>query len=174
MRQLLENKNKLGARCAGLEIEGVMNVPSGVQIAQLALKHRQNKNQRQRIVLFAGSPINADKETLVKIGKKLKKNNVAVDIVNFGEEDPSKVRRQHNPNFTSTSKSLVLDPAHRSMLWAFKSSYSLGPFVILMSFRSPLSETWLSTLYEGNCKIRLQGSSCSHLKAVSLDTKLVN
>lgn len=77
---------------AGLEIEGVTNVPSGVQIAQLALKHRQNKNQRQRIVLFAGSPVDADKESLVRIGKKLKKNNVAVDIVNFGEEDPSKVR----------------------------------------------------------------------------------
>ncbi|GAQ89627.1 26S proteasome non-ATPase regulatory subunit [Klebsormidium nitens] len=77
----------------GLEIEGVTNVPSGVQIAQLALKHRQNKNQRQRIVLFAGSPVDADKESLVRIGKKLKKNNVAVDIVNFGEEDPSKLEK---------------------------------------------------------------------------------
>lgn len=32
-----------------------------VQIAQLALKHRQNKNQRQRIVIFIGSPIQEDK-----------------------------------------------------------------------------------------------------------------
>lgn len=31
-----------------------MNLTSGVQVAQLALKHRQNKHQRQRIVLFAG------------------------------------------------------------------------------------------------------------------------
>ena len=31
------------------------------QIAQLALKHRQNKNQRQRIVIFIGSPIVEDK-----------------------------------------------------------------------------------------------------------------
>lgn len=31
-----------------------------VQVAQLALKHRQNKNQRQRIVLFTGSPITTD------------------------------------------------------------------------------------------------------------------
>lgn len=29
-------------------------------------------------------------ETLVRIGKKLKKNNVALDIVSFGEEDDGK------------------------------------------------------------------------------------
>jgi 26S proteasome regulatory subunit N10 len=27
---------------------------NGLQIAQLALKHRQNKNQRQRIIVFVG------------------------------------------------------------------------------------------------------------------------
>lgn len=53
---------------------------------KLALKHRQNKNQRQRIIVFVGSPLNVDEKTLVKIGKKLKKNNVAVDVINFGEE----------------------------------------------------------------------------------------
>lgn len=42
-------------------IEGEANISSAVQIAQLALKHRQNKNQRQRIVIFAGSPVQEDK-----------------------------------------------------------------------------------------------------------------
>ena len=42
-------------------IEGDANISSSVQIAQLALKHRQNKNQRQRIVIFAGSPVREDK-----------------------------------------------------------------------------------------------------------------
>lgn len=32
------------------------------------------------------SPLDADEKTLVKLAKKLKKNNVAVDIINFGEE----------------------------------------------------------------------------------------
>ncbi len=50
------------------------------------MKHRQNKNQRQRIIAFVGSPLEEDEKSLVKLGKKLKKNNVAVDIVNFGEE----------------------------------------------------------------------------------------
>ncbi len=44
-----------------LDIEGQANLSSAVQIAQLALKHRQNKNQRQRIVIFIGSPIAEDK-----------------------------------------------------------------------------------------------------------------
>ena len=44
-----------------LDIEGAADLPSSVQIAQLALKHRQNKNQRQRAVIFVGSPIKEDK-----------------------------------------------------------------------------------------------------------------
>lgn len=71
---------------AGVAVEGASNLAAAVQIAQLALKHRQNKNQRQRIVIFCGSPVSEDAERLVKIGKKLKKNNVAVDIVSFGCE----------------------------------------------------------------------------------------
>jgi 26S proteasome regulatory subunit N10 len=45
-----------------------------------------NKNQRQRIIVFVGSPVKDEEKDLVKLAKKLKKNNVAVDIVNFGEE----------------------------------------------------------------------------------------
>ncbi|GJP61578.1 hypothetical protein CLOP_g12513 [Closterium sp. NIES-67] len=71
----------------GLEVGGDTNLLSGLQVAQLALKHRQNKNQRQRIVLFIGSPVPADTDTLVKAGKRLKKNNVALDIVSFGSEE---------------------------------------------------------------------------------------
>lgn len=37
-----------------LDIGGEMNIAAGIQVAQLALKHRQNKNQRQRIIVFAG------------------------------------------------------------------------------------------------------------------------
>lgn len=40
--------------CVGLEIGGEMNLTAGIQIAQLALKHRQNKKQKQRIIVFAG------------------------------------------------------------------------------------------------------------------------
>ena len=74
----------------GLEIGGEMNLAAGIQVAQLALKHRQNKKQQQRIIVFAGSPVKYEKKMLELIGRKLKKNSVALDIVNFGEEDEGK------------------------------------------------------------------------------------
>ncbi|KAL4319721.1 hypothetical protein GQ457_18G018230 [Hibiscus cannabinus] len=74
----------------GVEMGGEMNLATGIQIAQLALKHRQNKNQHQRIIVFAGSPIKYEKKALEIIGKKLKKNSVALDIVNFGEDEDGK------------------------------------------------------------------------------------
>ncbi|KAL7591970.1 hypothetical protein Lser_V15G31581 [Lactuca serriola] len=81
---------KILACMHGLEIGGEMNLAAGIQIAQLALKHRQNKKQQQRIIVFAGGPVKYDKKVLELIGKKLKKNSVALDVVNFGEEDESK------------------------------------------------------------------------------------
>jgi len=69
-----------------IKAEGHVSLIQGVQIAQLALKHRQNKNQRQRIVAFIGSPLVEEEKALVKVAKKLKKNNVSIDIVSFGEE----------------------------------------------------------------------------------------
>lgn len=70
----------------GVKFDGQANFIAGIQKAQLALKHRQNSLQRQRIVVFVSSPIDTDAETLVKLGKNLKKNNVSVDVVNIGLE----------------------------------------------------------------------------------------
>ncbi|XP_010266804.1 PREDICTED: 26S proteasome non-ATPase regulatory subunit 4 homolog [Nelumbo nucifera] len=81
---------KILACMHGLEIGGEMNLAAGIQVAQLALKHRQNKKQQQRIIVFAGSPVKYDKKVLETIGRKLKKNSVALDIVDFGEEDDGK------------------------------------------------------------------------------------
>ncbi|XP_042496979.1 26S proteasome non-ATPase regulatory subunit 4 homolog [Macadamia integrifolia] len=81
---------KILACMHGLEIGGEMNLAAGIQVAQLALKHRQNKKQQQRIIVFAGSPVKHDKKLLEAIGRKLKKNSVSLDIVDFGEEDDGK------------------------------------------------------------------------------------
>lgn len=75
-----------------LKISGEADISTGIQIAQLALKHRQNKNQRQRIIAFIGSPLTTDEKSLVKLGKKLKKNNVSIDIISFGEAEENDVR----------------------------------------------------------------------------------
>ena len=65
------------------------SIPTAIAIAQLALKHRQNKNSRQRVIVFVGSPLedaspDADR-ALVRLAKKLKKNNVALDVIAFGD-----------------------------------------------------------------------------------------
>lgn len=49
------------------------------------LKHRQGKNHKMRIVIFIGSPIDADKGEMEKLAKRLKKEKVNVDIVSFGD-----------------------------------------------------------------------------------------
>lgn len=85
------------------KISGTVDLVTSIQVAQLALKHRQNKNLRQRIIAFVGSPLDdqigpdgkpviIDEKTLVKVGKKLKKNNVALDIVSFGEYEGNEQR----------------------------------------------------------------------------------
>ncbi|WJX55761.1 proteasome regulatory particle base subunit rpn10, variant 2 [Trifolium repens] len=84
---------KILACMHGLEVGGEMNLAAGIQVAQLALKHRQNKKQQQRIIVFAGSPVKHEKKMLEMIGRKLKKNSVALDIVNFGEEDEEKTEK---------------------------------------------------------------------------------
>ncbi|KAL1122677.1 hypothetical protein AAG570_003004 [Ranatra chinensis] len=66
--------------------DGDINLLTGIRIAHLALKHRQGKNHKMRIVAFVGSPVITDDKELVKLAKRLKKEKVNVDIVSFGEE----------------------------------------------------------------------------------------
>jgi 26S proteasome regulatory subunit N10 len=80
-----EDVGKVLAAFSRVNIGGKSDFGSAVQIAQLALKHRKNKNGGQRIVCFVGSPIIDDVNELKKIGKQLKKNNVAIDVVSMGE-----------------------------------------------------------------------------------------
>lgn len=53
-----------------------MNIASAIQVAQLALKHRQNKNQQQRIIVFAGRYIVLPSDSLIPLTKE----GIVVDI----------------------------------------------------------------------------------------------
>lgn len=83
---LTTDQGKILSGIHSTQISHESDLHTSLQVAQLALKHRQNKNQRQRIIAFVGSPLKEEKG-LVKLAKKLKKNNVAVDIVSFGEDE---------------------------------------------------------------------------------------
>jgi 26S proteasome regulatory subunit N10 len=76
-----------GIRIAHVRHFNYVNEQKITQISnQLALKHRQGKNHKMRIVAFVGSPVEMEEKELVKLAKRLKKEKVNVDLVSFGEE----------------------------------------------------------------------------------------
>jgi len=86
------------------KIRGGSHLATGIQIAGLALKHRQNKSQRQRIIVFTCSPIPEDDKTLIKLAKKMRKSGVSIDFVAFGEldDDTTKKLTAFNENVKAT------------------------------------------------------------------------
>ncbi|KAL2352200.1 hypothetical protein BJ546DRAFT_988846 [Cryomyces antarcticus] len=82
------------------KIRGSSHISTGINIAALALKHRQNKSQRQRIIVFTCSPIAEDEKSMVKLAKRIKKNNISVDFIAFGdlEHDTTKKLDAFNEN----------------------------------------------------------------------------
>lgn len=83
---LTSDAGRILSKLHQVQPNGNMNLLTGIRIAHLALKHRQGKNHKMRIVVFVGSPITADERDLVKLAKRLKKEKVNVDLVSFGEE----------------------------------------------------------------------------------------
>ena len=60
---------------------------NALKVAQLSLKHRLNKSQRQRIIVFVGHPLTDEEQTYEELGIRLKRNNVAIDVVNFAHPE---------------------------------------------------------------------------------------
>ncbi|KAF1951867.1 hypothetical protein CC80DRAFT_453296 [Byssothecium circinans] len=75
------------------KIRGSSHLSTGINVAALALKHRQNKSQKQRIIMFTCSPIEEDEKELVKLSKRMKKNGINVDIIAFGELNEETTRK---------------------------------------------------------------------------------
>ncbi|EDO16851.1 hypothetical protein Kpol_1024p3 [Vanderwaltozyma polyspora DSM 70294] len=108
-----------------IQIDGSSSLLNSIQIAQLILKHRQNKLQHQRIIIFVCSPIqDSEKESLLTLAKKLKKNNIAIDIINFGEIDSNTTFLQdfistvNNTNSTDDqSHLLTVQPSAARLLY---------------------------------------------------------
>ncbi|VWU52737.1 26S proteasome regulatory subunit RPN10, putative [Hepatocystis sp. ex Piliocolobus tephrosceles] len=73
-----------------IKMEGSCDVIRSLLIAQLALKHREDKNLEQKILLFVGSPLEVNHKQLINTGKQLKKNNIAIDIISYGNIDKNR------------------------------------------------------------------------------------
>ena len=87
-----EDIEKILAAFARVTVSGKSDFASAIQVAYLALKHRKNKNGVQRIVVFVGSPLTEEVKQLEKIGKDLRKNQVAVDVISIGELEDNQER----------------------------------------------------------------------------------
>ncbi|KAL4173319.1 hypothetical protein KRP22_008472 [Phytophthora ramorum] len=108
-----DNMGTLLSAIHRVQIGGSMKLANAIQVAQLALKHRSNKTGGQRVVVFIGSPIEEDEKQLTKIGKLLKKNNIAVDVVSMGDLDANAAKLQAFVDAASSSNNshLVTVPA---------------------------------------------------------------
>lgn len=108
-----DNMGALLSAIHRVKVGGSMKLANAIQVAQLALKHRRNKTGGQRIVVFIGSPIEEDEKQLTKIGKLLKKNNIAVDVVSMGDLDANAVKLQAFVDAASSNNNshLVTVPA---------------------------------------------------------------
>lgn len=84
---LTTDVGRLLSKLHQVQPKGDINFVTAIRIAHLVLKHRQGKNHKMRIVVFVGSPIETDSKELSKLAKRLKKEKVNVDIVNFGEDN---------------------------------------------------------------------------------------
>ncbi|KAI1817986.1 von Willebrand factor type A domain-containing protein [Poronia punctata] len=102
------------------KISGSSHLATGIQIASLALKHRQNKSQRQRIVVFVCSPVSDDEKSLVSLAKKMKKGNIDIDFILFGDleddENQKKLQAFHNVVKGNDNSHFVVIPPSGKLL----------------------------------------------------------
>ncbi len=87
---LTTDLGKLLSSLSQVKISGKINFSTSIKVAQLALKRRSSEqSSNKRIVAFIGSPLEETREELDKLGLRLKKNNIAVDVISFGEMENS-------------------------------------------------------------------------------------
>uniref|UniRef100_A0A667Z259 26S proteasome non-ATPase regulatory subunit 4 n=1 Tax=Myripristis murdjan TaxID=586833 RepID=A0A667Z259_9TELE len=84
---LTPDTGRILSKLHAVQPRGNISFCTGIRVAHLALKHRQGKNHKMRIIAFVGSPVEDNEKELVKMAKRLKKEKVSVDVINFGEEE---------------------------------------------------------------------------------------
>ncbi|KAM5465327.1 proteasome regulatory particle base subunit rpn10 [Microsporum audouinii] len=101
------------------KIGGTSHLASSIQVAYLALKHRKEKAQRQRIIVFSCSPVVEDEKSFIKLALKMKKNNVSIDFIAFGEldsETTKKLEAFHEAVNSGNGSNLAIIPPGPNLL----------------------------------------------------------
>eukprot|EP00361_Fabrea_salina_P007744 CAMPEP_0202439520 /NCGR_PEP_ID=MMETSP1345-20130828/36207_1 /ASSEMBLY_ACC=CAM_ASM_000843 /TAXON_ID=342563 /ORGANISM="Fabrea Fabrea salina" /LENGTH=538 /DNA_ID=CAMNT_0049054055 /DNA_START=831 /DNA_END=2447 /DNA_ORIENTATION=- len=68
-------------------LEGKIDLEYGLETAKAILKKKPQKEHLQRIIAFVCSPVGTRSGKLLKLGKTLRKNKIALDLVCFGNGD---------------------------------------------------------------------------------------
>ena len=107
---LTNDLSRISNSVKDINLSGECDFITSMNIATLTLKHRQNKSQKQRIILFVGSPIKHSVEEMTTLGKKLKKYNIAVDIISFGNvEENRDILKIFYENVNNSNNSSTLE-----------------------------------------------------------------
>nr|CCC91804.1 putative proteasome regulatory non-ATP-ase subunit 10 [Trypanosoma congolense IL3000] len=95
----------------------------GLLVACLALGHRTNPRAEKRIIAFVGTPLSEEDIELEKLAGRIRKENVAVDIVSVGVEKNAPRLEKFIDRVNSNGKSHFLRvPAKTSLIDCLMSS----------------------------------------------------
>ncbi|KAH9599895.1 von Willebrand factor [Trypanosoma melophagium] len=114
---LTQDVDRVMASLTKIRISGKQcHFSKGLQIACLALSHRTNPRAERRIVAFIGTPLTETDEELDILARKLRKDDVSVDVVGVGVESNvprlaafvEKLSKRGNSHFLNVSVSVNL------------------------------------------------------------------
>lgn len=74
---------QLFSQYSKVPIHDYLGLSRSIQIARLTMKHRVNKHQHERLVIFIASAIKENPEDLYVLARNLRRDNIAVDLVNI-------------------------------------------------------------------------------------------
>lgn len=116
VESLTSDADRVMASVAKLPLGGACHLFTGLQVASLALSHRQNSRAEKRVVAFIGSPVTETAASMEKLAKRLRKDEVAIDLVAYGCEESLPVLEKFISVVSKNNNShLVVVPEGRSV-----------------------------------------------------------
>eukprot|EP00008_Paramoeba_atlantica_P012060 CAMPEP_0201492292 /NCGR_PEP_ID=MMETSP0151_2-20130828/32569_1 /ASSEMBLY_ACC=CAM_ASM_000257 /TAXON_ID=200890 /ORGANISM="Paramoeba atlantica, Strain 621/1 / CCAP 1560/9" /LENGTH=407 /DNA_ID=CAMNT_0047879027 /DNA_START=52 /DNA_END=1275 /DNA_ORIENTATION=+ len=88
VRESLTNDvDRMLASLSRVSTSGLLHLVEGLRIGCLALAHRGGTRRSKRLVVFVCSPVSIQEDLVMRLGKKLRKEEIALDLVNIGNEN---------------------------------------------------------------------------------------
>lgn len=110
---ITRDDRKLFLQLTNVVVEGQCKLVNAIKIAHLALRHRQNRNHKMRIIVFVGSPVEeVENSEFIRLAKKLKKEKVNVDFICFGEINDNDDTEKLLQDFVDTLNSKDTQTSH--------------------------------------------------------------